>query len=350
MDTVITILLFLPFAAILWLANLADRRRVPGEKHPVLAGLTYGLLACLYLGLTLIGLAVFVVGIVPGELSAQATAAFSFLSSDPAHVKLAFTRVGLGLWLPSLVALLLLLPPARGLFARVLPIERSRTVHAVALSYTMLVVSNLVVTLGLGLENMANVMEAGTSVPAGALMLATWVQELAWALTALFGVGWLARRKLGQALRRLGVVCPTIRQLGIGLAAGLLLAPAALALEALASCLGVSADPHVSRLTESLLGPLFHSLPGVLTLGLAAAIGEETIFRGALQPRFGLPATALLFALLHSNYGLSLSTVIVLLLGIALGLLRQRANTTTAMVAHATYNISLGLLAYLQIV
>ncbi len=347
MDIVFTVVLFLPFMAILWLANQTDRRKTPEEKHPILAGLTYGLLISFYLGFAFIGLMFFLVGSIPADLSPQAAAAFSAFGSDPAG-KSALARVGLGLSLPSLLALVLLLPPVRGFLARVLPIDRSRTVHAVALSYTMLVVSNLMVTLGWGLENMANSLEGSGSTSTVNLLLATWAQEMIWALTALLGVGWLARRKLGQALQRLGVTRPTLRQVGVGFGAGLLLAPAALVFEALASIAGVSVDPDVGRLTESLLGPLFQSLPGILTLGLAAALGEESIFRGALQPRFGLPATAVLFALLHSNYGLTLSTLIVLLLGIVLGLLRRRANTTTAMITHATYNIALGLLAYFQ--
>jgi len=86
---------------------------------------------------------------------------------------------------------------------------------------------------------------------------------------------------------------------------------------------------------------------GVLTLGLAAALGEESVFRGALQPRFGLILTAILFALMHSNYGITLSTVLVFGVGIVLGLLRLRYNTTTSMLAHAIYNITLGLVTYL---
>jgi membrane protease YdiL (CAAX protease family) len=82
-------------------------------------------------------------------------------------------------------------------------------------------------------------------------------------------------------------------------------------------------------------------------LGLAAALGEETVFRGALQPRFGLVFTSILFALLHSQYGLSFSTIAVFVIGLVLGVLRLRANTTTAMITHAVYNMSLGLITYL---
>jgi membrane protease YdiL (CAAX protease family) len=108
----------------------------------------------------------------------------------------------------------------------------------------------------------------------------------------------------------------------------------------------VTADADVERLTEQLLGSLFMTPLGILTIGLAAGLGEETLFRGALQPRFGLALTAIFFALVHSNYGITLSTVIVLLLGIVLGWLRLRYNTSTAMITHAVYNMTLGLLAY----
>jgi membrane protease YdiL (CAAX protease family) len=94
-----------------------------------------------------------------------------------------------------------------------------------------------------------------------------------------------------------------------------------------------------------LLGPLFTSIPGILTLGLAAALGEEIIFRGALLPRFGLIYTSILFALVHANYGISAATLVVFLLALVLSLVRYRYNTTVCMIIHATYNISLGILS-----
>ncbi len=106
---------------------------------------------------------------------------------------------------------------------------------------------------------------------------------------------------------------------------------------------------EVERLTEQLIGPLAQSAPGILTLGLAAALGEESIFRGALQPRFGLLLTTVLFALLHSQYGISVSTLLVLIVGLALGVVRTRFNTTTAMIVHAVYNMTLGLITYLGV-
>ena len=147
---------------------------------------------------------------------------------------------------------------------------------------------------------------------------------------------------------RLGVVVPTRRQWLIGVVAGLVMVPVVMLLEYLGSTVGIGASPDVEKLTEQLLGALIASPVGILTLGLSAALGEETLFRGALTPKFGVLLSSLLFALVHSNYGITFSTVVVLLLGLLLAYLRNRHNTSTAMVTHAVYNISLGVLAYLS--
>ena len=124
--------------------------------------------------------------------------------------------------------------------------------------------------------------------------------------------------------------------------------PVVMLLEYLGTTVGVGASPDVERLTEQLLGALFASPWGILTMGLSAALGEETLFRGALTPRFGVLLSSLMFALVHSNYGITLSTLVVFLLGLLLALLRNRYNTSTSMVTHAVYNISLGVLALLS--
>ena len=62
--------------------------------------------------------------------------------------------IGLGIWLPSALGILMLLPPVRRLWARIIPIDSESPVHAVALSLSMLVVVNLLLTLGVGLGNL----------------------------------------------------------------------------------------------------------------------------------------------------------------------------------------------------
>ena len=117
----------------------------------------------------------------------------------------------------------------------------------------------------------------------------------------------------------------------------------------LQSIIGSTHQQETEQLTEQLLGPLFTSGLGVFTLGMAAAIGEEPIFRGALVPRFGIVLSAILFAFVHANYGFSISTLIVFLLGLALGWLRKKYSTTFTMIVHAAYNMTLGFLVYTQL-
>ncbi len=347
MDILSVVLLFLPFILILWLANLADRRRQEGDLQSgrVLAWLGYGLLVAIYGMLVLLGLLTSGIALLQaGPLGTQ----LGDLNAAAGLGEVSWGRLGLALWLPSILGIVLLLPPVRRLAARVIPLDAASPVHAVGLSYSALVLLNLLVTLGMGLDNLADMLQAGQAAGVSYNMPGLlWAQDVTLLAMALVGVGWLSRRNFRAALRRLALVLPTWRQAGIGLGVGLVLVPLILALERLASLAGLGVSPDVERLTEVMIGPLTTSLLGVLTLGLAAALGEETVFRGALQPAFGLLFTSLLFALLHSNYGITLSTALVFAVGIVLGLLRRRYNTSTAMLAHAIYNITLGLAAYL---
>jgi uncharacterized protein len=347
MDILMVVLLFAPLILILWIANESDQKKDRGETESarVLAWVAYGLLVLLYVSLIFVG---FLLGLIAllqaGPLGAQLKGAYS----ASGFREIAWGRVGLGLSLPSLLGIVLLLRPVRRLFARLVPLDPGRAVHAVALSYAALVGVNLLVTLAVGLNNLADAFESSTSAGMSSNIAAlVWVQDIVMLFMALVGVGWLSRRTLRLATARLGIVAPAWSQAAIGLGAGLAMVPAVLLLERLAAQVGLQANPDVERLTEQMLGPMLSSLPGVLTLGLAAALGEESVFRGALQPRFGLILTALLFALLHSNYGITLSTLFVFGVGIVLGLLRLRYNTTVSMLAHAIYNISLGFITYL---
>ncbi|MCA9928393.1 MAG: CPBP family intramembrane metalloprotease, partial [Anaerolineales bacterium] len=49
----------------------------------------------------------------------------------------------------------------------------------------------------------------------------------------------------------------------------------------------------------------------------------------------------------HVQYGFTPITVLILIIGLVLGLIRRRTNTTTAMIVHTGYNFVLGLLALL---
>jgi len=361
-DIVSVLLSFLPPIVILWLANLADRRlagpepgaegrlRVvanfpkvgtPDEGRRILSLLSYALIAGLF-GLLIVG---GLIASAAGWLWQQPGAAegaemYRELGMDPAILP----NLGLALWLPSVFGIVLLLRPSRRLLSRLIPIDPHSVVHAIALSYTMLVTTNLLATLGFGLGNVARQLEQLGPIN---IMPALWVQEALMALMALVGVGWLARRGLASALARLAIVRPTLRQVALGVGGGAALAGLILGVELLVSRAGISAGADVEKLSEQLLGPLMKTWAGIITVGAAAALGEEPIFRGALQPRFGLLLTSVLFALLHSTYGLSIATIFVFVVGMVLGLVRQRANTTTTMLMHAAYNMTLGTVSYL---
>lgn len=338
------ILLFAPLFLVLWVANVAERRRAAGEAYESTAMVAYLLTAVLYLASLAMGLLIQLGAALfqmQPDLFAQAGGLFGeTVDSLP--------LVAMALWLPALLGLMVMLPPVRRAIARVLPIDAASPVHGVALAISMLILSNLLITLGMGLGNLADVMAEAGEIQDDSMLLTLWAQQILTALMAMIGVGWLTRRTWSETLARLGIVRASGRQWLIGIGLGLAMVPVVLALEYLASLVGLGSNADVERLTEELLGPLFQTPFGILTLGLSAALGEETLFRGAVQPRFGLVATALLFALIHSNYGITLSTVVVLLVGFLLGWVRMRHNTTTAMALHATYNIMLGLLAFLS--
>jgi hypothetical protein len=82
-----------------------------------------------------------------------------------------------------------------------------------------------------------------------------------------------------------------------------------------------------------------------LVMSLAAGLTEELLFRGALQPRFGLWLTAVLFAGVHVQYGLTPAILEVLGAALVLGWLRRRTNTGVCIILHMLYDIA-GLLVF----
>ncbi len=342
--------LFGLFIGVLIMANLADREQQAEPPTKTWTALTYLVLLFFWGGMFATGLLATLAGLV--AQTAPEIMAPSFSDDPAANAELFATlpQVGMGLWLPAIFGVLFLLPPIRRLCARFLNIEADRLVHAVALSFTMLIVANLWVTVAFGLDTLADTIAQGPELGANELVRMTWVQELLFAVTAIFGVGWMVHRGWSESIVRLSAITPTLRQALLGLAVGVALALILIPLEYLLDTTGIGYNEDVARISEQLVGPLTESLLGILTLGIAAALGEEFIFRGALQPRFGILLTAVLFALLHSNYGITLSTLIVLLVGLVLGVIRRRYNTSTSMIVHATYNISLGLIAYFSLI
>jgi membrane protease YdiL (CAAX protease family) len=245
-----------------------------------------------------------------------------------------------GLAIVSMAALLIFIPKVRRKISRSIHINPENPVHVVSLSLSFLVYVQFVLT-AFSLEEISKTTVSGTS------MLELWSQDILLALVSFVGVGWLQNRSTNETLARLGLVRLKISTVIIGIGFAILFVMINLVLIYIANVAGFGIDPNVEKITNQLLGPLFQTIPGILTIGLAAALGEELIFRGAMLPRFGLLYTSLLFTLVHSNYGLSVATLIVFVLAISLGILRKKYSTTLTMVTHASYNIILGLLTML---
>ncbi len=71
-----------------------------------------------------------------------------------------------------------------------------------------------------------------------------------------------------------------------------------------------------------------------------APVGEELLFRGYLQKRFGIILASLLFAALHYGYGSVSEIIAAFVVSIIFGLhLRKHDNVSACILAHAAYNL-----------
>jgi hypothetical protein len=81
-------------------------------------------------------------------------------------------------------------------------------------------------------------------------------------------------------------------------------------------------------------------------LGLAAALGEETLFRAAIQPVAGIAVASVLFMLAHSliadlrhpTPGKVAYALLALCMGLVLGLLYDRLGIAASMAAHFAFD------------
>jgi hypothetical protein len=161
-------------------------------------------------------------------------------------------------------------------------------------------------------------------------------------IVAGLGVGLFVNRGPRAVLARLGYGEISARQLGVVAAFGV----GAYTLSIVADRLFASLQPGLYERAGSMaenvvIAPELGLPVGIVVailVGVALALGEETLLRGAVQPYFGIAITALLSATLQVQYGLSPILVYLFLLSVGLGLLRRRFGTTASFLAHALYN------------
>ncbi|MCA9969751.1 MAG: CPBP family intramembrane metalloprotease [Anaerolineales bacterium] len=320
--------LLLPILLVLGVIVLANA--VAAAKNPQLNTAFDRLMLLLSIPLAMTGL---MLALLPENVGAQLVALEDFPLTNVAGT-------GLVLFLLGLWTLVVSLKRVRLFLQRWMSIDPGSPVHTLALVLSGFLVGNTMLTLTQG-----GLTELAAS--AGAASIAEVVlQQGFFALIALFGAGLLIRRGGDDLSARLGlerlnsshvrwglrwIAILVIIQWLIGLAWALL-------------------NPEQSALLEGINSELLGDFDTVwewFALALAAGMGEELLFRGALQPVLGIWATSLLFAIAHVQYGFTLVTLAVFIIGAALGYIRQRTNTTVAIFVHFGYNFVLGLLALL---
>jgi membrane protease YdiL (CAAX protease family) len=266
----------------------------------------------------------------------------------PGLERVAFVAVGGAAVLVGIVGVGLCVPPLRKVMGRR---HLEDTLWAdpptfLALWLFVVVLANNAVGLLLFLEEP----DVGRLFPGRLSPSSIVTNQLPFLTIAALGVGVGVRRNLRESLDRLGYNPVSFKQLGIVV----LFVGGALALSVVADALFASLQPdlygRVGEISDILfnprgLSPVSAVLFAVL-VGVGAGLGEETLFRGAVQPVLGITLTSVLFASMHVQYGPSLLLIYVFLLSVGLGLLRRHINTTASFLAHAGYN-SLGIiLAY----
>lgn len=209
------------------------------------------------------------------------------------------------------------------------------SVHTAAVVLVLTLLSIMVGQLVLsgGLSGLAQNVEV-EGVSAGALVF----QGVLMVTAAFLGVGLLIRRTPAATFERLGLRWPTPQDIGWGVGMGFLLYLALILMASLWALVVPVEQIAEQNIAAEQIAQAFGTLPLALLLSATAGISEEILFRGALQPVFGLAVTSIFFALVHMQYALTPATIIIFVVALGLGWLRQRHSTTAAIIAHFVYN------------
>jgi membrane protease YdiL (CAAX protease family) len=233
------------------------------------------------------------------------------------------------------LSLLLAADRVRALLLRPLGLDPASPVHAVvAVAIVLTVLTSIVLFSVLQREPATSIALYPTD------SMVSLVSDVA---IALAGVGFMLTRDFRTAGARLDLRPLRVRHLAWALGAATLFHLVVGAME----------------WTESIVLPGFHALEerfdyefvgiprlaGAALVSVTAGVGEEILFRGALQPRIGIVASAVLFAMLHVQYQVP-GVLMILAVGLALGVLKRWTSTTFTVVVHVVYDLGAFLLDF----
>ncbi|GJM39990.1 MAG: hypothetical protein DHS20C20_02720 [Ardenticatenaceae bacterium] len=252
------------------------------------------------------------------------------------------TAVGIFLQATAVWGVIVCFRSTRHSLERLIPLDPHSPVHTLALVLSGYFAGFVILQISGGLENLAeNIVEVSIS--------SFMIQQFAFVTLAFLGVGFRMRRGWTAVLQRLGLERLNGRQIIESFGWIIIL----IILQTLGGMAWEAINPEDVAIVESISQTLYQDFGfwHWLALAIGAGIGEEILFRGALQPIFGIWFTSLFFAIVHVQYGLlTPATVVLFLLSLILGIIRRRHNTTMAILVHFGYNFALGINALLATV
>ena len=196
-----------------------------------------------------------------------------------------------------------------------------------------------------GQTTVTTTVQHSTETSAESLMLGA----LPFLAIGIASVGPMVRRSVQEAAERLGLWPLRLPWWLVGIAVGIVLVPLGdKVVEWLNHLSSVQCLQQQQQVQQALTGTARTALEQI-GVAVAAGVCEETLFRGALQPRFGIFLSSALWASYHLQYTCngfpSTSNLYILLLGFVFGGLRKAGGLWPAILAHTAYDgwILLGL-------
>jgi N-acetylneuraminic acid mutarotase/membrane protease YdiL (CAAX protease family) len=150
------------------------------------------------------------------------------------------------------------------------------------------------------------------------------------------GVRFMWRRTPEEIRARLGLAIPTPLTLLVAVVTAAVLVGVAIGGERLTARLSPTIAENVGRINDQALANI-GGLGAAAVAAILLGIGEEVLFRGAIQPRYGVFLTALAFAALHTQYGFPAAPLTLFAVGLVLGIERRYTNTTASILSHVLF-------------
>lgn len=280
-----------------------------------------------------------------GQAVSAAVQKDSFYPGGPRQLfEIAAAYFGIGL-----LGLCLFLPNVRRSVAGLLPTYADSFVHAIAVATVVTLIALLFVPLMvLGQPPVLLLFQHLAGSPplegmSNADQMIDTLAGLVWLVpSAILAVGYPYARTIRESLVRVGLVRPTVAQVVFAVVAALALVYVMTGVDHAISWFWRLMDwPATDTKTFEELMKFGFSLWGALVIGVTAGLGEELFARGVLQPRLGIVLSNLLFTAAHALQYNWDGLVSVFLIGLVLGVIRKKTNTTTSAIVHGTYDFTL---------